>query len=186
MRRLQPPLLLLAAALLGAACSSPGPFTPDGVIFWQITSSNVFFTACPDSTAFTAASPPLDVVGRYLVYRVSPDGRSAVQQDCDRVDPTSCLAAPDGLIWSIEGTTLRASTERRDAVGTTTCTLLQSERWTMDATGQAMLIGIANTLSLLGLPAACDPVEAAAREASPNGHGLAGCVITYRMEAILR
>ena len=178
--------LLPGALLLASACSSPGPFTPDGVIFWEVVTGEVSFQGCPDSPAFSAANPPLDVVGHYLVYRISPDGLSAVQQDCDRLDPGSCLTAPAGLTWSIQGTTLRTTTERRDPVGTGGCSLLQSEAWVLEVIGQQLGARIVNTLSLAGLPLACDQVESAVQAQAPNGHGLAGCQVTTQLDAVLR
>jgi len=179
-------LLLPCSLLLATACGSPGPFSANGVIFWEMTSGSVAYAGCPDSPAFLASAGRLDVLGRFLVYRVSPDGTSAVQQACDHLDATSCVAAPDGLTWTIEQVTLHTSAELRAPVGSGGCTLLQTQRWAMTVTGKRLAVTIADALSLVGLADACDEVQATVKAAAPNGLGLAGCVITYQLGAELR
>jgi hypothetical protein len=179
-------LPLASAVLLGSACVPAGPLSANGVSFWEITTSAVSYQGCSDSRAFHDAVPHWDVEGAFLVYRVSPDGTSAVQQACDRVDAASCLAATDGLTWTIDGATLRTVQEVRDALDASGCQLVQQQRWAMTPVQAEIQIIVTSTLSLVGAASACDPIQAAVQARAPNGQGLDGCVVTYRLAGELR
>jgi hypothetical protein len=172
--------------LVVSGCGSGDPLAPDAVAFWRFTASTVAYASCPDSPAFLESAPPLDALGTYLVYRISGDGASAVQQTCGSFDPASCTAAPTGLTWTVDAGVLRTSQELKDAVGADGCSLVQDERWTMTVSGRALQVVISDALSLVGLGSACSAPDSSVRNQSSNRVGLDGCVVTYGLTGSLR
>jgi len=71
--------------------------------------------------------------------------------------------------------------EDKQPVGRGACNLLVTQNWTLWDQGQRMALEIANTLSLVDAPAACESVDATYRQQSPNGLGLEGCAFSWKL-----
>lgn len=185
MPRLLPPVVLALFTACGGGSSNG--LAPNAVYFWQITSSTVEFGQCSDKPEFRMDAKPLAFSDNsYLIYRVSGDGKTAVTQDCTRLDASTCSSSATPITFNIAGRELTFTQESKAPVGTTGCNLLQAETWTLADSGKAMTLDIANVLSLVDSPPACDSVEADLKMNSPNMLGVQGCVVTFKLTGNLK
>jgi hypothetical protein len=180
-------LVVLASVLAGCGGAGNG-LSPNAIYFWQITSSTVEFGQCSDEMQFRADAQPLAFTDNsYIIYKVSADGKTAVTQDCARLDSSTCKDAANPITFTIAGRELTFTRQGKDPVGTTGCNLQQSETWTLTDSGKkTMTLDIANVLALVDSPPACDSVEADLKARSPNMLGIQGCVVTFKLAGNLK
>ncbi|MBM4379514.1 MAG: hypothetical protein FJ086_09480 [Deltaproteobacteria bacterium] len=174
----------LAAGLALSGCGGermPGA-VPGKVEFWYVRESGSEFGACSDEPGFRGQiSPSVAEVGDVFAYRVSQDGKTAHQQTCAALDATSCRDSEPPLVFSVSGTELQHAVDDKQPIGRGACNLLVTQNWTLWDEGPRMSVEISNALSLVDAPAACESVDAAYRQQSPNGLGLQGCVFSWKL-----
>jgi hypothetical protein len=176
-----------AALLFLSACPQYSGPQPNATYFWQMTGSTVEFGACSDAMDFRMGIEPLPISDNtFLIYKVNADGKQAVTQSCSRLDSTTCAPSDAGVVFDIAGRELTFTESDKAPIGTTGCSLQQTQTWTaIDAT-RAITIDIANVLTLVDSQPACDQVERDLKARSPNGLGVEGCVITSRLTGDLK
>lgn len=181
-------LLLLLVAVPLAACP-PQPTGPqaDVTYFWQIKTSALEFGACSDAEDFRMGLTALPVTeNTFVIYKISSDGTKAVTQKCDRLDAKTCSPSDNMVVFDVTGRELNFSQSNKAPIGTTGCSLQQTETWTLTDATRSMTLDLVNVLTLVDSPAACDQVEAALKMRSPNGLGVEGCVITSKLTGELK
>lgn len=185
MRPMARPPLALALCVVGCGASE-GP-RPGTTYFWHLTQSTVEFGgACSDAQDFRESTPPIALTANtYLVYRVSDDGHEAVAQTCDRRDSATCRDSEEGFRWSVSGLELSMSRSLTEPVGSSSCTLVQSQQWTMTHRFEALTAKIASLLSLAPTSPACDAVETDLKARSPNQLGVTGCEVVFVLSGTL-
>lgn len=178
---------LLVAALLMLACGQYTGPQPNATYFWQIKTSTVEFGACSDAMDFRMGIDPVPISDNtFLIYKVSSDGKKAVSQSCTRLDTATCTDSDAGVVFEVAGRELTFTESDKAPIGTTGCSLQQTQTWTaIDAT-RALTVDIANVLTLVDSPPGCDMVEADLKMRSPNGLGVEGCVITSKLTGELK
>jgi len=178
--------LAVVAALAGCGGGSDG-LSANAVYFWQIASSTVEFGQCSDEAQFRMDTQPLPFTDNsYIIYKVSADGKTAVTQECARLDASTCKDSATPITFTIAGRELTFTRQTKDPVGTTGCSLQQSETWTLTDSKRTMALDISNVLSLVDSPPACDSVEADLKARSPNMLGIQGCVVTFKLTGNLK
>lgn len=178
---------LLGAVLLLLACGQYTGPQPNATYFWQITTSTVEFGACSDAMDFRMGIAPVPISDNtFLIYKVSADGKQAVSQSCSRLDSSTCSPSDAGVVFEVAGRELTFTESDKAPIGTTGCSLQQTQTWTaIDAT-RALTVDIANVLTLVDSRPGCDMVEADLKMRSPNGLGVEGCVITSKLTGELK
>lgn len=182
--------VLLAATtclLMLAGCPAPNGPVPNATYFWQIDTSTVEFGACSDAPDFRmdiTAVPISD--NTFLIYKVNADGKQAVTQSCSRLDVATCSPSDAGVVFDVAGRELTFTESQKTAIGTTGCSLQQTQTWTALDADRSITVDIANVLTLVDSQPACDKVEADLKARSPNGLGVEGCVITSKLTGTLK
>jgi hypothetical protein len=172
----------LGMALGGCGLERAPGAVPGKVEFWHVVESGSEFGACSDEPGFRAQIlPRVAEVGDLFAYRVSADGRAARQQACTALDAFSCVDSDPPLVFTVSGTELQHTVEEKQPIGRGACNLQVTQNWTLWDEGTRMTLEIANALSLVDAPSACDSVDAAYRQQSPNGLGLQGCVFSWKL-----
>jgi hypothetical protein len=180
-------LHLLLLALLLAGC--PGYTGPqaDATYFWQIKTSTIEFSACSDEPEFRAPLTPIEITDNtFIIYKVSHDGKQATSQKCTSLDAKSCTDSDSPKVFDIMGRDLVLTQTDKAPIGTTGCSLQQTETWTLTDATRAMTLDLVNVLTLVDSPPACDQVETDMKARSPNMLGVEGCVITSKLTGELR
>lgn len=185
MRPMARPQLVVVLCLVGCGASE-GPRS-GATYFWHLTQSTVEFgAACSDAQDFRETTPPIALTDNtYLVYRVSADGALAVAQTCDRRDSGTCRDSEEGFLWTVSGQQLSMSRELSEPVGSSSCTLLQSQRWVMTHRFEVLDVKIASLLALAPTGPACDAVESDLKARSPNQSGVTGCEVVFALSGAL-
>lgn len=178
---------LVVAGLFGCGpATRPPGAKPGEMLFWRITSSEVSFSQCTDEAQFRDQIQPLSFdENTYLVYRVEADGKEATVLSCDALEPATCRPSASGITFDVAGTELLFSRDNKSPIGDQGCQLLAAESWVLTDQGETLQVDISNVLSLVDAPEACDAVEAQLRRQAPNGLGLQGCVVTFKVGASL-
>jgi hypothetical protein len=172
-------LLVLLAA--GCGPRQPGA-APNQTYFWRVMSSEVTFGACSDEPQFRKDLMPLKFESNsFLIYKVAPDGKTAVNQTCDRVDPDTCKPSATNVTFTVANPELIFVSEGKSAFGMTGCQLLDNTTWTLTDLGATGTLEITHVLSLVDNPAACMATETQFKQQSPNMLGLEGCVVTFKI-----
>ncbi len=179
-------LALALACLCLAGCARKGPES-NQTYFWQVTTSNLQWGACGDSSTLRGGVAPIMVAANsYLIYKVDSTGKKAVAQTCPRLDVSSCSDSTSNIVFDIAGAELTYTSERKDPVQGSTCMVQQNETWTLADKVSTMRLEIDTVLSLVGSDTDCAKLEANVRADSPNGLGVGGCVLTRKLEGTLR
>ncbi len=177
--------VVFALALGMSACGAASGPSGDAVYFWRVLTSTESFGACSDATDIRAAVPPIAITDNsYLIYKVSRDVKTAVSQTCTALDAATCT--PASMVWTISGRELSTTLEAKDAIGSTGCSLAQTQTWTLTDQGKTMSLEVSNVLTLVDATTACDDFEAALKARSPNQLGLQGCVVNFMLTGELR
>jgi hypothetical protein len=180
------PLRSLLFAVLLAGCGQYTGPQPDATYFWQMKTSELEFGACSDAADFRMGLDPLPITDNtFVIYKVSSDGKTAVTQKCERLDSRSCSPSDSGVTWDIVGRELTFTRSTKEPIGTTGCSLQQTETWTLTDATKAMTLDLVNVLTLVDSRPACDQVEADLKARSPNMLGVEGCVITNKLTGTL-
>jgi hypothetical protein len=179
---------LCLAVVLGlgmTSCGGSSGPSPDAFYFWRILTSTVSFGACSDAADFRMGAQPVTISDNsYLIYRVARDVHTAVSQTCTALDAATC--SPGSFVWTIAGHELSSTTESKEAIETGGCSLSQTQTWTLTDQGKTMSLEVANVLSLVDAPTACNDIETALRARSPNMLGVDGCVVNFMLTGELR
>lgn len=174
--------LLASLALAGCGGERTAGAVPGKVEFWYVRESGIEFGACSDEPGFRGQiTPSVAEVGDVFAYRVSADGKTARQQTCTAFTASACKDSEPPLVFAVSGTELQHAVEEKQPIGRGACNLLVAQNWTLWDEGPRMSLEISNALSLVDAPAACEGVDAAYRQQSPNGLGLQGCVFSWKM-----
>jgi hypothetical protein len=179
--------LRLALFVLLAGCGQYTGPQKDATYFWQVQTSTIEFGACSDAMDFRMGLKPLDITDNtFIIYKVSSDGTKAVTQKCDRLDTKTCSPSDSGVIFDVAGRELTFTQESKAPIGTTGCSLQQTETWTLTDATRQMTLNLVNVLTLVDSQPACDSVEADLKARSPNMLGVEGCVITNKLTGDLK
>lgn len=180
-------LHLTLLALLLAGCPQYSGPQPDATYFWQIKTSTLDVGACSDAPDFRMNLTALPITNdTFVIYKVSSDGKQAVSQKCVRLDSTTCTPAEKNVTFEVMGRELNFSQTGKTPIGTTGCSLQQTETWTLTDATRTMTLDLANVLTLVDSQPACAQVEADLKARSPNGLGVEGCVITAKLTGELK
>lgn len=180
------PLAMALFCLCFAGCARKGP-EANQTYFWQVTSSNLEWGACGDSTTLRGGVMPIAVAANsFLIYKVDSTGKKAVSQSCPRLDVGTCTDSATNIVFDIMGNELTYTSERKDAVQGSNCKVQQNETWTLADTFSAMTLEIDTVLSLVGSETDCPKLEANVKADSPNGLGVGGCVLRRKLEGSLK
>lgn len=176
----------LAVALAGCGPAMTGP-TPGGTYFWQMLTSTVEFGACTDDPQFRETIKPVPIsANSFVVYKVSADGKTAITQQCTRLDPRSCTDPETPNVYDIMGSELTRSESFKNPIEGSTCFLAQTVNETITEQGRSMTFDLVSILTLVDSPADCERVESGLKASSPNMLGVEGCVITRRLTGELK
>ena len=179
-------LALSLLTLLAGCAQYTGP-QADATYFWQIKTSTLEFGACSDAPDFRMGLTALPITdSTFVIYKVSSDGKKAVTQKCDRLDSKTCSPSESMVIFDIAGRDLTFSQTNRAPIGTTGCSLAQTETWTLTDATKQMSLNLVNVLTLVDSQPACDSVETDLKARSPNMLGVEGCVITSKLTGDLK
>lgn len=194
----------LAFLSCGPQTVSPAPVPnrvgvqPDATYFWQVKTSSIEWGECSDADDFRASASALPVgMNSFLIYKTDAVAKSAVTQNCPRLDPSSCQPSSSRITFDITGPELTLTREPvseplrvRDANGMvrdSTCRLNQQESWFFRDQGLTFDLEINTTLSLSqDAGTECELIETDLKGRSPNGLGITGCVITFRLGGELK
>ncbi len=180
------PHLILFALFLSGCPAYTGP-QADATYFWQIKTSTIEFGACSDEPEFRAPLTPIEITDNtFVIYKVSRDGKQATSQKCTTLDAKSCTDSDSPKVFDITGRDLVLTQTDKAPIGTTGCSLQQTETWTLTDATRVMTLDLVNVLTLVDSPPACDQVEADMKARSPNMLGVEGCVITAKLTGELR
>jgi hypothetical protein len=178
---------LLALVGLTAACGrDAGPSEDDRgkITYWLVNSGSDGQEQCTDHSDFRdlfPTMPPLNAgVAYYYIYRVSTDGRSAVDMSCQSDSMNQCTPNSD-VIWKIDGHVL--TTRITQVIGNqASCKVTWVDDIRLeDKGGEAEALDHV-TFVLEGED--CDDLDASVKEQSPNGFGLRDCVAERKSHAI--
>ena len=181
------PVRALAGLLVWVAVS--GCERQPGVLagrtyYWQIRSSTVEFAQCTDEPRFRAELPAISFnENSYFMYRADAAGKQATMVDCSTFEPSSCVPSTNGVVFDVAGPELVYSGESRAPAGTGGCQLQDATTWNALDEGRTLQLTITHVLSLVDAPAACQTFDDGVKAQSPNGLGLQGCVVTFRVGA---
>ncbi len=173
----------LMVSVLVVGCGG-GPRTPEALAnqtyFWKIASSQSAFGACSDEPQFRMDNMALKFdANTFIVYKVAPDGKTAISQTCPRVDAATCQPSANPVVFTIANPELTFSSQNKTAFGTAGCMLLDTTTWTLVDRGPAGTLEITHVLSLVDNLPACITAEAQFKQQSPNKLGIEGCVVTF-------
>ena len=179
-------LRLSLFALLAGCGQYTGP-QKEATYFWQIKTSAIEFGACSDAPDFRSGPTALPFTDNtFVIYKVSSDGKTAVTQKCDRLDAKTCSPSDSKVVFDIAGRDLTFTQSSKAPIGTTGCSLQQTETWTLTDATRQMTLNLVNVLTLVDSQPACDSVEADLKKRSPNMLGVEGCVITSKLTGDLK
>lgn len=173
--------LIVFAVLFAAGCGPrPAGAVANQTYFWRVTSSEVGFGACSDEPQFRMDLMPLKFeTNSFLIYKVAADGKAAVMQKCDFVDPSTCTPSASNIVFTVANPELLFSSEGKSMFGTAGCNLLDTTSWTLTDKSATGTLEITHVLSLVDNPMACMAAETQFKSQSPNKLGLEGCVVTF-------
>ena len=178
--------LTLFLGLLAGCGQYTGP-QANATYFWQVKTSTIEFGACSDAEDFRMGLTALPITDNtFVIYKVSADGKQAVTQKCDRLDSSTCTPSDSKVVFDITGRELTFTQSTKAPIGTTGCSLQQTETWTLTDATRKMTLDLVNVLTLVDSPPACDQVEADLKARSPNMMGVEGCVITSKLTGDLK
>ena len=164
----------------GPAARQSGPHESERglVTYWRVTGSSSTVEACTDSADFASAVIPPDFSDNsFLMYMVQSDGVSAISQDCDTTNASSCTADTDA-VWSISGNTLSYSSGDFTIQGTADCELVQHADWTLEDNGATAAWSVVISYEYDSEEAACGALEDSIIADAANGLGFENCIIT--------
>jgi hypothetical protein len=162
------------------ACSAPDGPQGGTTYYWQLGANTFQFGQCSDEPRFRDSVKLTATEGKFLIYRVAEDLKTASSLDCKSLDQSSCTPVADET-WTVAGKELALVRERKDPIGMSGCSQLQTVTWTALDRGHTVDVEINNVLTLVDNQAACDAIDADLKARSPNGMGFAGCVLTARL-----
>lgn len=177
--------LLIGAVVVLAACSGRDGLSDSEhgyIFFWQVESAELVWDECTDADQFRSAiSAPVFEDNSFVVYRVSEDGESLIDQDCAAIDAATCKDSDLDIVFDRDGDLFRHDPPL--AVGgelAPGCSLTTDPLWTIDDQGQVLYLDVSLTFGLQG-EAACDGVDENVARSGTNEFGIDGCVATIEV-----
>ena len=177
----------LILAVVFVACGSAGPRQPGAVAgetyFWRIVSSTVAFGQCSDQMQFRKDAPPLPFESSSaVVYKVEPDGKTAVSQTCTQFQASACKSSTvNPVTFTVALPELIFTSESKSDFGTEGCKLKDNTTWLLTDQGDAGTLELSHVLTLTDNPTVCEKADKQFKLQSPNGLGLEGCVVTFKL-----
>ncbi len=173
-------VFVLTVSLVG--CGAPTGPASGGVYFWKMLTSTVEFGACSDEPAFRAEIKPVSIgANTYFVYKVAADGKTAITQRCDRLDPKSCVDPEEPDVYDITGKELTRTETFKTPIDMSTCALSQTVTETLIDADKTMTLDLVSVLTLVDSPTDCATVETNVKRTAPNMLGIEGCVVTRKL-----
>jgi hypothetical protein len=198
-------MLLVVLSACGPQTISPAPapgrvgLQPDATYFWQVQRSTIEWGDCSDAPDFRASASALPFgMNSFFIYKTDAKGTTATTQNCPEINAASCMPSNSGLVFDVfpgpeleeERSPVTEPLRVRDqngAVRDSTCSLTQVEKWVFRDQGLTFDLEINTALSVTeqtGME--CKLIEDDLKARSPNGLGITGCVITFRLGGALR
>jgi len=147
------------------------------VTYWKVLGSSGSNANCTDGGDWEeVVGGPKFSDGSYFMYRVESGSDLATGQDCESLDPSTCVDSD--LEWVINGHTLTYEPEVDTLDLTGDCDLLFTAVWTIMDEGESGLFSLEMSFDYTGDSSVCDALEADIVAASTNGFGLDDCVVT--------
>ncbi|MBX7099528.1 MAG: hypothetical protein K1X89_17565 [Myxococcaceae bacterium] len=174
--------LLPVLALTWVACgASSGTMQQANTLyFWKVTSSDVVFGACSDNANFRAGQKPIEFTDKtYFAYKVDSTGKKATAQNCTARDASACTATT--TVFDITGNQLVTTSSSKAPIPGSTCSIADLVTTTATDSGNTGTLELMHTYSLVDDQAACDSIDNSLKTQSPNGLGIQGCVITFKL-----
>ncbi len=173
-------------AVLAVACGG-GPRQPGALAnetyFWRIVSSTVDFGQCSDDAQFRKDAEPLGFeASSFLIYKVEPDGKTAIRQTCTRVEASACMPSTmSPVTFTVANPELIFTSESKSDFGTEGCKLKDNTTWLLTDQGDAGTLELSHVLTLTDNATACEKADKQFKMQSPNRLGLEGCVVTFKL-----
>lgn len=175
---------IFVLAACGGGPRKPGA-EPGKTYFWRVVSSTVEFGTCTDDPDFRDGVKAIPFEeNSYLMYQVAKDGRTATTVSCTRLDASSCSPAENPITFDVAATELSWSSETKQPFGMGGCQLQDAQSWILTDRGPSLELAVTHALSLVDKPTDCDALEQQIKNTSPNGLGVQGCVVTFRVECV--
>lgn len=177
---------LVGSAAFVVACMGPREAGRDKdfgkTLFWEVLDLDSGNVGCTDDPGFQDAlqAPPLEA-GTFFVYALSDDGKTAVAQDCTETRAASCSDASE-ITFEVDGTEMLYVAEPVRVEASRLCDVELTEMWRFVDGGEDATLDATIAFDFLGVPNACDELEASLVEASNNGLGLSTCEIQVNAE----
>ena len=177
--------LLLVAATLLAACGGRDGLSEREygyILFWQVESAELVWDECTDADMFRSAiSAPEFEDNSFVVYRVSDDGQSLIDQECTEIDASTCVDSDLDIVFEKNGDVFEfdppMATGMQLAPG---CNLTSDPLWSLDDQGQDLYLDVSLTFGLEG-EGACEGVDENVAKSGSNEFGIDGCVATIEV-----
>ena len=148
--------------------------------FWKVTSSDAVFGACSDNADFRAGQKPIEFTDKtYFAYKVDSTGKKATAQSCTARDASACT--PTTTVFDITGNHLVSTSSSNEPITGATCSIADLVTTTATDNGGTGTLELMHTYSLVDDQAACDKLDTNFKAQSPNGLGIQGCVITFKL-----
>lgn len=130
-------IAIVVLALSACAQREPGLKEEEfGAFFFWRVAGDPDLDVAPACLNETAPDPPEFEENSYLVYQVSEDGKTAVAQDCDRVDAASCKKNELDVVFDVDDTKLTAQSEDPIEPLSETCDRVAVLDWTVTDGGE--------------------------------------------------
>jgi hypothetical protein len=182
----------IVVAVIAAACG-PREAGPDErefgeVQFWEVTGDGeiTFGPECTDAESFRGdITPPEFQPNSFLVFKLSDDGSTATAQDCERIDPDSCVDDELDIVFEVDVDSHTYTTALPTQIiptGNPACDIEMAQTWTLEDLGETLTLDVDLPTTLVGDPAACAAAEEAIAAEGSNGQGIDGCVVNLHVE----
>ena len=186
-------IAMVVVVAVVAACGprEPGPSEVEfgETQFWEVSSDGTltFGDACTDAASFRdEIAPPEFAPNSFVVFKIADDGATAILQDCERIDPSSCQDDELNLVFDIDASAHTYTAEgpplRQDLDSVEDCDLELTQLWTLVDKGETLTLDLEMTTTLVGDEAACADLDQSASEQGTNGQGFDGCVLNIGVE----
>ncbi len=177
---------LLVALTLTACGGRDGPQEREHgfILFWQVQAAELVWRDCTDADQFRSAiAAPTFEDNSFVVYRVSDDGNSLIDQDCTAIDASTCVDSELDIVFQRSGDVFLHDPPL--VVGTElapNCRLTSDPLWTLEDQGQQLSLDVSLTFGLDG-GSACEGVDQNVARSGTNEFGIDGCVATIEVDA---
>lgn len=178
--------VLIAGVFLSTGCGGRDGLSEKEygyILFWEVTSADLVWHECTDADQFRGAiSAPEFEDNSFIVYRVSDDGDTLVDQDCESIDASTCKDSDLGIVFekADDGYAFDPPLAVGDELAPN-CSLTSDPRWLLDDQGQDLFLDVSLTFGLQGEGTACDGVDENVAKSGTNEFGIDGCTATIEV-----